>query len=78
MAGVPPKVVSEQLGHASAEFTLDVYSHVLPHMQEQAAIKVEKVLMGRVLAGRRSGRAWTHEPPFGNRGNGDCKTDGAQ
>ena len=28
-AGVPPKVVSEMLGHASAAFTLDVYSHVL-------------------------------------------------
>jgi integrase len=29
-AGVPPKVVAEMLGHASAAFTLDVYSHVLP------------------------------------------------
>ena len=45
-AGVPPKVVSEQLGHASAAFTLDVYSHVLPHMQEEAAAKVEAVLFG--------------------------------
>jgi integrase len=27
--GVSPKVVSEQLGHTSAAFTLDVYSHVL-------------------------------------------------
>jgi integrase len=35
--GVSPKVVSEQLGHTSAAFTLDVYSHVLPHMQEDAA-----------------------------------------
>ncbi|MEO8053430.1 MAG: tyrosine-type recombinase/integrase, partial [Acidobacteriota bacterium] len=35
-AGVQPKVVSEMLGHASAAFTLDVYSHVLPHMQESA------------------------------------------
>jgi len=49
-AGVPPKVVSEQLGHASAAFTLDIYSHVLPHMQEQAALKVEEVLLGRVLS----------------------------
>jgi integrase len=46
-AGVPPKVVSEQLGHASAAFTLDIYSHVLPHMQEQAAMKVEEILLGR-------------------------------
>jgi integrase len=44
--GVPPKVVAEQLGHASAAFTLDVYSHLLPHMQEEAAIKVEQILAG--------------------------------
>jgi integrase len=41
-----PKVVSEQLGHTSAAFTLDVYSHVLPHMQDDAAAKVEAALMG--------------------------------
>ena len=46
-AGVSPKVVSEMLGHASAAFTLDVYSHVLPHMQDSAAEKVEALLTGR-------------------------------
>jgi len=44
--GVSPKVVSEQLGHTSAAFTLDVYSHVLPHMQADAAAKVEAALLG--------------------------------
>ena len=43
--GIPPKVVSEQLGHASAAFTLDAYSHVLPHMQEEAAAKMEAALV---------------------------------
>jgi integrase len=43
-AGVPPKVVAEELGHASTAFTLDVYSHLLPHMQDEAAIKVEQIL----------------------------------
>ena len=43
--GIPPKEVSEQLGHASAAFTLDTYSHVLPHMQEEAASKMEAVLL---------------------------------
>jgi integrase len=43
--GVPPKVVSEQLGHASAAFTLDTYSHVLPHMQDEAAAKMEAALV---------------------------------
>jgi integrase len=44
-AGVSPKIVSEQLGHASAAFTLEVYSHVLPHMQDTAVMKVESLLM---------------------------------
>lgn len=43
-AGAPPKVVAEQLGHASAAFTLDVYAHLLPHMQTEAASKVEALL----------------------------------
>jgi len=43
-AGVPPKVVSEQLGHATSAFTLDVYAHVLPHMQAEAAERVEALL----------------------------------
>jgi integrase len=45
VAGVSPKIVSEQLGHASVAFTLEVYSHILPHMQETAAMKVEALLM---------------------------------
>jgi len=42
--GVPAKVVSEQLGHASSAFTFDVYAHVLPHMQTEAAMRVEALL----------------------------------
>jgi integrase len=44
--GISPKIVSEQLGHASAAFTLDTYSHVLPSMQEEAAAKMESALVG--------------------------------
>ena len=44
LADVPVKVVSEMLGPASVAFTLDVYAHVLPHMQDQAATKVEALL----------------------------------
>jgi integrase len=43
-AGVSAKVVSEQLGHASSAFTLDTYSHVLPHLQTEAAGRVEALL----------------------------------
>jgi integrase len=45
IAGVSPKVISEQLGHASVAFTLDVYSHVLSHMQDTAAEKVQALLI---------------------------------
>jgi integrase len=45
-AGEHPKVVSERLGHATVTLTLDVYSHVLPTMQEAATEKLEKVLYG--------------------------------
>lgn len=34
---VNPKIVSEMLGHASVSITLDVYSHLMPDMQEKAA-----------------------------------------
>ena len=43
-AGVPVKVVSERLGHATASITLDVYSHVLPGMQADAVAKIDAAL----------------------------------
>jgi integrase len=36
-AGVPVKVVSERLGHATPAFTMTAYQHVLPGMQAEAA-----------------------------------------
>ena len=36
-AGVPVKVVSERLGHATVMITLETYAHVLPGMQAEAA-----------------------------------------
>ena len=41
-AGENPKVVSERLGHASITLTLDVYSHVLPTMQQGSCGKIRK------------------------------------
>jgi len=43
-AGVHPKIVSERLGHANIGITLDIYSHVLPGMQEAAAEKFDRLL----------------------------------
>ena len=45
-AGVSVKVISDQLGHASISFTLERYSHVLPSIQDEAAAKVERMLIG--------------------------------
>lgn len=39
-AGVHPKIVSERLGHSSIAFTLEVYSHALPTLQEEAAARI--------------------------------------
>lgn len=43
-AGVHPKVASERLGHSKVGITLDLYSHVMPGMQEEAVAKVDKAL----------------------------------
>jgi len=45
-AGVSPRVVSEQLGHASTPFTLDTHAHVLPHLQDEVAANMEAMLFG--------------------------------
>ena len=41
-AGVHPKVASERLGHSKVGITLDLYSHVLPGMQEDAVSRVDE------------------------------------
>jgi integrase len=42
--GVHPKVASERLGHSKVGITLDLYSHVIPGMQEDAAAMVDRAL----------------------------------
>jgi integrase len=43
-AGIHPKVVQERLGHASISITLDLYSHVAPTIQREAAQKLSALL----------------------------------
>lgn len=45
-AGTHPKVVSERLGHASIEMTLDMYSHVGADLQRSAADALASRLFG--------------------------------
>lgn len=42
-AGVNPKIVQERLGHHDIAVTLDIYSHVIPSMQENAIKKLKKL-----------------------------------
>lgn len=42
--GVHPKIVSEMLGHSTTAITLDLYSHVTPHMQQSAAETIDRAL----------------------------------
>lgn len=43
--GEHPKVVSERLGHSNTRITMDIYSHVLPNMQQEAVDRFEKSLL---------------------------------
>ncbi len=43
--GVPVKVVSERLGHANISITLQIYGHLLPNMQADAADEMEALFL---------------------------------
>jgi integrase len=43
-SGVHPKIASERLGHSKVGITMDLYAHVLPGMQEDAAARVDRDL----------------------------------
>lgn len=45
-SGAHPKVVSDRLGHSTISFTLDVYSHAIPAMEEDAAESFARLVMG--------------------------------
>lgn len=44
LRGAKPKVISEALGHSSVAFTMDVYSHIIEGMQEDAMALLDEVL----------------------------------
>jgi integrase len=44
--GVPPKVAAERLGHADPTLFTNLYSHVTPTMQREAASKIGQALFG--------------------------------
>ena len=44
LEGIHPKAVIEMLGHSSVTITLTIYSHVLPMIQRDAAVAMDRVL----------------------------------
>ena len=54
-AGVPPKVISERLGHANIGITMDTYSHVMPQLDQEAANKVADLIFGDAEKGPSDG-----------------------
>jgi integrase len=42
--GIPVIVVSRRLGHAKPSITLDVYGHLIPSMQNEAAQKIDELI----------------------------------
>ncbi|WP_434075967.1 site-specific integrase [Moorella naiadis (nom. illeg.)] len=47
LEGVHPKVVQERLGHSTVSITLDIYSHILPGLQEKAAERIDGLLRSK-------------------------------
>jgi integrase len=43
-ANIHPKIVQERLGHYSIAITMDIYSHLMPNMQADAAAKLDAAL----------------------------------
>jgi integrase len=43
--GIHPKIVQERLGHSTIATTIDSYSHVLPGLQEAAALRFDEAFI---------------------------------
>jgi len=43
-AGLHPKIVQSRLGHSQISMTMDLYSHIMPGMDERATDEISKVL----------------------------------
>ena len=48
IAGIPAKRASEALDHLTIEITLDLYSHVLPSMEEDRMLAIDNLLKREV------------------------------
>ena len=60
VSGVHPKVVSEMLGHSSVMATPDIYSHLVPGLQRQAARVIDERLRGLIRGPQKVREKSTH------------------
>lgn len=65
-AGVPIKVMSDRLGHATTSFTMDIYMHAIPAVEDEAADQIADLMFGTVDDG---------DEPGGGDGDGDESAD---
>ena len=49
--GIPVIIVSKRLGHAQASITLEVYGHLIPSKQEEAARVMDELMNPKIEAG---------------------------
>jgi integrase len=47
-SNIHPKIVQERLGHSSIAITMDIYSHLMPNMQGEAAATVDGVMRAAI------------------------------
>jgi integrase len=69
-AGVPAKVISERLGHTTIAVTMDIYSHVLPGLDREAADTVARLILG---GGSAVSETSVNKPLASGRDGGDGK-----
>ncbi len=61
LRGAKPKVICEALGHSSAAFTMDTYSHIISGMQEDMMALLDEVLPSGVPASRERQNRAVHD-----------------
>jgi integrase len=44
--GIPVLIVSKRLGHSKPSITIDVYGHLIPSRQEEAAQLMDHLMFG--------------------------------
>jgi integrase len=47
-SNIHPKIVQERLGHSSIAITMDIYSHLMPNMQSEAASAVDVAMRAAI------------------------------